>query len=214
VPQYRPPGWSKLVDKAKGLLGQTPAPGQQVPQSMAGPAPDAQPLAGPGATGLPGASPGSSQPLAGAPLGPEPASPNAAPQPASRSLIDRVKDTIKNLFPGKPSAAPSAVPGADDIEPPAKSAPLPNGPPPVAVMRMMIRQAGRAQTLLLFKYSGAWRLIEPYEIKAPKKPGGEPLFFMYCLLHDEIHSVYLSRAGGMVMTDEQFTPRWPVKVAT
>lgn len=66
------------------------------------------------------------------------------------------------------------------------------------------------QTLILLKYNNVWRMVEVYSYRKKKNP--EPLLYIFCLLHNEWHSIYHSRVQGMVMTDETFTPRYPIEV--
>ena len=81
-----------------------------------------------------------------------------------------------------------------------------------AAIKYRIRYAGQNRLLLFMLYGGSWRHIEPYSYRYRGK--GKSLRFMgYCRLHDQIHSFNPNKIQGLIVTDEPFTPRWPIEVA-
>lgn len=79
-------------------------------------------------------------------------------------------------------------------------------------IRYRIRYAGQNRLLLLMMYHGQWRHVEPYSYRYRGK--GRALRFMgFCRMHDEIHSFNPNKIQGLTVTNETFSPRWPIEVA-
>jgi hypothetical protein len=123
---------------------------------------------------------------------------NERPSPG---LLSRVKDRVKSFF-GNQEQREDGTDTASQ---------LPMGKPDLATANLMVRQAGKQAVLLAVKYNGQWRHMEPYSFRR-RSAGGEPLFYAFCRLHDEIHSIYLSRVEGLMVTDIPFSPRWPIEL--
>lgn len=93
----------------------------------------------------------------------------------------------------------------------------PRAPLDEPTIKYRIRYAGQSHLLLYMLYNDQWRHVEPYSYRyrgKPKNPQGkkELLFFGYCRPHDEIHAFKLEKIQGLIVTDEPFTPRWPIEV--
>ncbi len=109
-------------------------------------------------------------------------------------LLDRIKERIRSVF--KPDMLKEPI--------------LPSGPVSPAAQKAMIKLAGKRRVCLVVKYNSTWRLMEPYSFRRSSR--GEPRFFAFCLLHNKIHGIYLSRVQGMVVSNQPFVARWVVEV--
>lgn len=124
-----------------------------------------------------------------------------------KKILDRAKDFVKG---DEGKIAPGEDPNKK--KPVSEKLDLPT-------IRGRIGQAGRLGVLLLMKYNGVWRHVEPYSFRiktSESKKGAAPrkteFFYGYCRLHDEIHSFRMEKIEGLYITDEKFTPRWVVEV--
>lgn len=122
-------------------------------------------------------------------------------QAPSLGLMDRVRGKILDKFKRDEL---KVLDKAKDVLKPTLRNDIPG-------MQFAIRRAAATRTLLLLQYNGVYRLCEPYSFRR-QDAGREPLFFFYCLLHSGIHGGYLSRIGGMMNTDQPFSPRWTIEI--
>ena len=119
-------------------------------------------------------------------------------QALDQSLWGRIVDLSKSIFGPKKPEEMAVKPD--------------EGPLDVATIKYRIRMAGRLHVLLLMRYNGVVRHVEPYSFRV-KREGAEPLFYGHCRLHDHIEAYRLDRIEGCWVTDEPFMPRWPIEVA-
>lgn len=129
----------------------------------------------------------------------------------SPGLWSKILDRAKNLFQREQTPdqtpTPAKPPATERLDPPS--------------IRVRIAQAGKMGVLLLLKYNGVWRHVEPYSFRTrtvkPKskgaKPGRAEYFYGYCRLHDTIEAYRMERIEGIYITDETFHPRWVIEVA-
>lgn len=131
----------------------------------------------------------------------------------SPALWSRILDRAKNMLvdklngphqPGQPSQ--TKKPESERLD--------------VPTIRNRISQAGRLGVLLLVRYNGVIRHIEPYSFSTKtvksKKKGGvgarREYFYGYCRLHDTIELYLLSKVEAIYITDDHYTARWPILV--
>lgn len=112
--------------------------------------------------------------------------PTDAPPPPG--LMDRLRDRIKKTVrPGPEKKNNEPAPGRDRI-------------------MWRIREAGRRHVLLLMKYHGVYRHVEPYSFR-PRGQGGALRFFGWCLLHNHIEMYRPEKIEDAVLTDIPYHPR-------
>lgn len=79
------------------------------------------------------------------------------------------------------------------------------GPEDLSTVMGRIRAAGTKLLLLSMRYKGKNRYVEPYSMKGN-------LFYGFCSLHARIHSFRVERIESIQVTDQHYTPRWPVEL--
>lgn len=123
------------------------------------------------------------------------------PHGLSQNFLDRLKERIKRYWSGGDSGEEEAHIDHQLIGPVSG----------LAQVMHRIRVAGRERVLLYMKYNNSWRHVEPYSFRMRSK-GVQPLFYGWCLLHDEIHSFRVDRIQDIHVTDRPFMPRDTVEI--
>jgi hypothetical protein len=80
-----------------------------------------------------------------------------------------------------------------------------------ATIKYRIQYAGQNHLLLFMKYNNQWRHVEPMSYRISPKTK-KLLFFGWCRIHDEVHSFRPERIQGLIVTDQVFTPRYPIEL--
>jgi len=164
------------------------------------------------------------------------------PTGISDKLWDKIKNRVRREESGSPVEGGTG-PEDPDIDPglwgkikkrvkdllgpeaPKKQDPLKEGPLDQETIRYRIQTAGRLNVLLLMRYNGQLRHVEPYSFRVKrKKPKGKgPLsfyddfrpiteyFYGFCLLHSEIHAFKMDKIEEIYLTDQKYSPRWIVE---
>ena len=109
-------------------------------------------------------------------------------------LWNRIKQRVQNLFP--------------DAEEKPPAVPITGLSIPEILQRF--QQGGRGRVLLLMKYNGVWRHVEPYSFRQWSL-GPQPLMYGFCRLHNTIEAYRPDRVQGLALTDEPYSPRWAVE---
>lgn len=129
------------------------------------------------------------------------------PEVLNPSFTQRIKDKVKDLAQPVVDKAKDKLKGTDF----AKNLMLdPSKPADEPTIKYRIKYAGENQVLLYMLYNGQWRHVEPYSYR---RRNGKLFFYGYCRIHDVIHAFDMKKIKGAVVTDEPYTPRWPIEVA-
>jgi len=118
-----------------------------------------------------------------------------AEQTLTPGLWSRIKQRVKSLFPsaGEEKPTPVKITGLSMSE-----------------ILQRFQQGGRGRLLVLMKYNGVWRHVEPYSFRQWSL-GPQPLMYGFCRLHNTIEAYRPDRVQGLALTDEPYTPRWLVE---
>lgn len=82
------------------------------------------------------------------------------------------------------------------------------GPLSVQQKLQVIAEAGRKRVLLLIKYDGVERFVEPYSMRM-LSTGAH--FYGFCSIHMKIHSFKPEKIEEIKLTEWPFSPRWPIE---
>jgi hypothetical protein len=118
-----------------------------------------------------------------------------APSPAPR------RPTNIPVTPRTPVVSPQPV-----VPQPTEA---PAGPLDYATIIKTITDAARNNRVLLIRYDGMSRLVEPYSFR--EKSTGR-LFYGYCSIHSRIHSFKPEKIESIEITDQVFAPRWEIEI--
>lgn len=124
-----------------------------------------------------------------------PAIGSTPPKQDAPGFVDKLKERVRNLTPIQQAMLDPKAP----LDP--------------ARVKYRIHFAGSNRLLVLLKYNGNLRYMEVYSYRVDE-PGSQPDLFAFCLTHQKIHRLKLSKIQGLIVTDIPFTPRdgWKIEV--
>lgn len=73
----------------------------------------------------------------------------------------------------------------------------------------IIREAATNRRMLMIKYTGIERLVEPYSFRDGKNG---VLFYGFCMMHEKIHSFNPEKIEEIQITNRSFVPRWTIEL--
>lgn len=132
------------------------------------------------------------------------------PGQMSQSLWERILQRSKDLI--QRQVAPAAPKEVKQTPPVDERLDIPT-------LRARIAQAGKLGVLALMSHLGVQRHVEVYSLRTKqvksKKKGGATIpktfLYAYCRLHDRIEMFNLNNIEGFQLTDEKYSPRYPVE---
>lgn len=133
-----------------------------------------------------------------APITPDEEPPEAEEVP--QGLSDRIRSVVKDKL--------SNLPGIQErmLDPTKENIDLPT-------IKYRLAYAGRNRLLVLMRYNGQNRHVEPYSWRLRGKQK-RLYFFGFCRIHDKIHMFKPEKIQGCIVTDELYRPRnnWRVEL--
>ena len=130
------------------------------------------------------------------------------PSGLSQALFERLKDRVKRELGLEPAGS------AEPTEPGGKPVAEPQSTPPSSneEKKLRIQEAGRKRVLLLMQYNGIYRHVEPYSYRfRDKDNANEPLLYAFCHKDQGIEAFKLRKITDLQVTDQPFSPRYPVE---